>query len=143
MTITNELRVTRAERLALVTTGLALLHHADHVLRVDHSGWPFRDEVTPFTFSLLVYVVIAIVLFGRGWPRTRMTLAGILALFPTLAHIFLETPHDQYRTWATRPDVNIAGVESPLLGAAAVLLTVLLSVFAAWTFVALVRSRGV
>jgi hypothetical protein len=143
MAVPSDLRLTRGEKLAVVTTALALLHHLDHVLRVDHSGWPFREEVTPFTFSLLVYVAIAGVLFGRGWRRTRMTLAGVLALFPTLAHIFLETPLDQYRTWATRPDVNAAGVASPLLGAAAVLLTVLLSVFAVWTFIAFVRTRGV
>lgn len=136
------LQLPHAEKLAVITTVLAVLHHIDHIFRVDHSGWPFRHDVTPFTFSLLVYVVIAGVLFGQGWPRTRIVLAGVLALFPTLAHIFLETPADQYRTWATRPDVNLVAVESPMLGAAAVLVTVLLSVFAAWTFVAFARSRG-
>ena len=133
-------RLTPPEKLAVVTTALAVLHHIDHVLRVDHSGWPFRHEVTPFTFSLLVYPVIAGVLFARRWPRIRVALAAMLALFPTLAHIFLETPADQYRTWASRPDVNLAAVASPLLGAAAVLVTVLLSVFAAWTFVAFARE---
>ncbi len=134
-------RFTHAEKLALITTVLAVLHHIDHILRVDHSGWPFRHDVTPFTFSLLVYVIIAAVLFARGWPRTRLVLAAVLALFPTFAHIFLETPADQYRTWAARPDVNLVAVESPILGAAAVLVTVLLSVLAAWTFVAFARER--
>jgi len=46
----------------------------DHVLRVDHSGWPFRPGVTPFTFSLIVYPVVLPALFGglvRGvaWSR--------------------------------------------------------------------------
>jgi hypothetical protein len=42
----------------------AVLHHVDHVLRFDHSGWPFKAEVTPFTFSLLVNRVILFGLFG-------------------------------------------------------------------------------
>jgi len=32
---------------------VGIIHHTDHVLRFDHSGWPFRPEVNPFTFSLL------------------------------------------------------------------------------------------
>ncbi len=35
-----------------------LMHHADHVVRGNHSGWPFQAEVTPFTFSLLIYALI-------------------------------------------------------------------------------------
>jgi hypothetical protein len=34
-----------------LTNGVGLLHHIDHVLRVDHSGWPFRSDVNPFTLS--------------------------------------------------------------------------------------------
>ena len=45
-----------------------LLHHADHVIRGNHSGWPFQAEVTPFTFSLLIYALIlpGIYLTARG-----------------------------------------------------------------------------
>ena len=35
-----------------------LLHHTDHVIRGNHSGWPFQAEVTPFTYSLLIYALI-------------------------------------------------------------------------------------
>ena len=35
-----------------------LMHHADHVIRGNHSGWPFQAEVTQFTFSLLIYALI-------------------------------------------------------------------------------------
>jgi len=35
-----------------------VMHHADHVIRGNHSGWPFQAEVTPFTFSLLIYALI-------------------------------------------------------------------------------------
>ena len=35
-----------------------LMHHTDHVIRGNHSGWPFQAEVTPFTYSLLIYALI-------------------------------------------------------------------------------------
>jgi hypothetical protein len=51
-----------SRRLLLVfassATVFGLLHHADHVIRGNHSGWPFQAEVTPFTFSLLIYALI-------------------------------------------------------------------------------------
>lgn len=136
-------RFSGAERLALATAALGVLHHIDHVLRVDHSGWPFRSEVTPFTYSLLVYVIVAAVLLARGWPRLRIGLSAVLALFPTVAHIFLETPADQYVTWAARPEINWLGVSSPILGGVSVLITVLLSLSAAAVPMAFIRSRGV
>lgn len=135
-------RWTRAEKLGLLTLSLGLLHHIDHVLRVDHSGWPFTSAITPFTYSLSVYPAVAVILFARGWPRLRIALSALLALFPTLAHIFLETPADQYVTWAARPERNWLGVSSPVLGIAAIVLTVLLSLSAAATFAAFVKSRG-
>lgn len=43
---------------ATSATVFGVLHHADHVIRGNHSGWPFQAEVTPFTFSLLIYALI-------------------------------------------------------------------------------------
>ncbi len=129
-----------AEKLALATAGLGLLHHADHVLRFDHSGWPFRPEVTPFTWSLLVYPLIALLLTLRRHPRLRVALAAVLFLVPTLAHVFLETPAEQFRTWAERSDVNLLYVASPALGAAAVAVSVLLTLAALATLVAFWRE---
>ena len=61
-------------RRALLVVGIGVtvfgvLHHMDHVVRGDHSGWPFREEVTPFTFSLLVYALLlpGIYMNLRGW----------------------------------------------------------------------------
>lgn len=135
-------RLSAAEKLALVTTGFALLHHADHVLRVDHSGWPFRPEVTPFTFSLLVYVVIALLLALRRRPWIRVALAFVLFLIPTLAHVLLETPIAQYRTWTHAPEVNLLHVASPALGITAVAVSLLLSAFAFATLVAFWRDAA-
>lgn len=54
--------------LAVAATVFSVLHHADHVIRGNHSGWPFEEAVTPFTFSLLIYAFIlpAIYLTARG-----------------------------------------------------------------------------
>ena len=54
--------------LATAATVFSLLHHADHVMRGSHSGWPFEPEVTPFTFSLVIYALIlpGIYLTARG-----------------------------------------------------------------------------
>lgn len=44
--------------LGVGVTVLGVLHHVDHVVRGNHSGWPFQEEVTPFTFSLLIYALL-------------------------------------------------------------------------------------
>lgn len=135
-------RFSRAERLVGVTTALALAHHIDHVLRVDNNGWPFRSEVTLFTYSFLVYVIIAVVWRARGRPRLCIGMSAVLAL-ATLAHVWLDTPSAQYITWAARPEANWLAVSSPVLGVMAVLLTFLVPLSTVGVFVAFVRSRGV
>ena len=54
--------------LATAATIFSLLHHADHVIRGSHSGWPFEAGVTPFTFSLVIYALIlpGVYLTARG-----------------------------------------------------------------------------
>ena len=39
-------------------TIFGLFHHVDHVVRGNHSGWPFQEEVSQFTFSLLIYALL-------------------------------------------------------------------------------------
>src|SRR5215469_11665673 len=84
-----------------LSIGFGLLHHIDHVLRVDHSGWPFRPEVNPFTFSLLAYPILLFALFGPArlfWLRWLLLLVG--AAFTLWAHTLIETPAMQYAMWA-------------------------------------------
>ena len=135
-------RFSPAERLVRITTALALVHHVDHVLRVDNNGWPFRPEVTPFTYSFLVYAIIAAVWFARTRPRVRIGMSAGLVV-ATLAHLWLDTPSAQFVTWAARPEANWLAASSPVLGAMAVLLTFLVPLAAVGVFVAFVRSRGV
>jgi len=55
--------------LGIVVTVFGVLHHVDHVVRGNHSGWPFKEEITPFTFSLLIYALLlpGIYMNLRGW----------------------------------------------------------------------------
>ena len=39
-------------------TIFGIFHHIDHVVRGNHSGWPFEEAVTPFTLSLLIYSLL-------------------------------------------------------------------------------------
>jgi len=54
--------------LAGCTTVFGFMHHVDHVLRGNHSGWPFEQAITPFTFSLLIYALLlpGLYLTARG-----------------------------------------------------------------------------
>src|SRR5215207_2462616 len=55
--------------LLLAAASLGAIHLVDHVLRADHSGWPFLDEVTPFTFfAVAVLPVILFAHFDRSRP---------------------------------------------------------------------------
>jgi hypothetical protein len=128
--------LTRSEWFMLFSSGLGILHHIDHVLRFDHSGWPFRDIVTPFTYSLLVYPLLVVAFFWRrgGWSRFAIVL--LIFLFTLAAHTFLETPGQQYCVWAYNASCttgnaagmpNLLGLRSPFMGVAAVLLSFALS----------------
>ncbi len=128
------MKLSRSEKLLLLAAAVALIHHADHVLRVDHSGWPFLPEVTPFTFSLAIYPIFLSVFFSRSKPWYRVAGTALLFFFSVFAHVFLETPADQYRTWAYGSDFpghvgqhNLLGQDSQFLGGCAVIVTVLLS----------------
>ena len=43
---------------AAAVTVFGVLHHLDHAYRGNHVGWPLSDAVTPFTFSLGVYLLL-------------------------------------------------------------------------------------
>ena len=53
---------------AAAVTVLGVLHHVDHALRGNHVGWPLTEAVTPFTFSLGVYLLLlpGLYLTARG-----------------------------------------------------------------------------
>jgi hypothetical protein len=121
----------RSRVLLLATLAIGFAHHADHVLRADHSGWPFLPIVTPFTFSLMAYPVLLYALLGRSNLGLRAGLVAGLAAFTIGAHTMIETPQMQYASWALGrsidPDVgpipNLLCTQSPELGIAAVVVS--------------------
>jgi hypothetical protein len=115
---------------------LGVLHLADHVLRADHSGWPFIDEFTPFTFFAAVFPPIALFAhFDRSHPWLRFGLMAFLLVGVLFSHTFLETPGDQYGVWATNASTephalgrpNLLNIESPMWGGLAAAGAVLLN----------------
>ena len=130
-------RFTLGEWMLLGVVALAFLHHVDHVLRADNSGWPFTPDVTPFTISLLVYPIFALdFLLLRDRPWVRVGLVAILFVALQVTHAIVEPPADQYGTWANRissvPHAlgrpNLLDIASPVLGALSVAVSSLLSV---------------
>ncbi len=117
--------------LGWVTTILAALHLADHALRGarvqslglashwDHSGWPFKAQATPYTFSLItVALILGIGLWGthRGKLRAGYWLGAaiILGTIVTIVH-FLPTANQEspaviYGSWTGLPAVGVAAV---------------------------------
>ena len=136
---------TRGEKYLAISFFIGVCHHIDHVLRYDHSGWPFRPEVTPFTYSLLVYPIFLVAALSRTHPLLRITATALLFGFTTFSHVYFETPFDQYRTWAEGSPVPLHGIRHTLLntesrtaGILAATITVLLSLFlglALWQFI--------
>lgn len=76
--------------LIALCTVLGLGHHVDHVLR-DATGWPFPGHgINPFTYSLLVYPVIGVLvvltLRGVAGPGSWSVLMGLGAVFIAAVH---------------------------------------------------------
>jgi hypothetical protein len=142
-------RFTLGEWMLLGVVALAFLHHLDHVLRADNSGWPFTSDLTPFTISLLVYPIFVLdFLLLRDRPWVRVGLVAILFVALQVTHAIVEPPADQYGTWANRTSAvphalgqpNLLDVASPVLGALSVAVSSLLSVAVLAALVLLARE---
>jgi hypothetical protein len=142
-------RFTLGEWMLLGVVALAFLHHLDHVLRADNSGWPFTPDLTPFTISLLVYPIFALdflLLRQRPWVRVGLVAGLFVALQVT--HAIVEPPADQYGTWANRTSgvphalgrPNLLDTASPILGALSVAVSSLLSLAVLAALVLLARE---
>jgi hypothetical protein len=142
-------RFTPGEWMLLGVVALAVLHHLDHVLRGDNSGWPFTPDVTPFTISLLVYPIFVLdFLLLRDRPWVRVGLVAVLFAALQLTHALVEPPTDQYGTWANGTSAvphalgqpNLLHTASPVLGALSVAISSLLSLAVLAALVLLARE---
>ncbi len=69
-------------RLLALAGGATLLsigHHLDHLARGNHLGWPLTAQVTPFTFSFIVYPLIALGVLLRAWGKGGSGYWAVLA----------------------------------------------------------------
>jgi hypothetical protein len=142
-------RFTPGEWMLLGVIALAVLHHLDHVLRADNSGWPFTPDVTPFTISLLVYPIFVLdFLLLRDRPWVRVGLVAVLFAALQVTHAIVEPPTDQYGTWANGTSAvphalghpNLLELASPVLGALSVTVSGLLSLAVLAALVLLARE---
>ncbi len=110
---------------ASCTTIFGIVHHVDHVVRGDHSGWPFEEAVTPFTFSLLIY---ALLLPGLYLTAKGRLMAGYWLFTAVLGLTLLLWVHLVPTRVYEAPIRDIYGVyDSPVVGFLAVAdLTVLI-----------------
>jgi hypothetical protein len=140
---------TLGEWMLLGVVTLAVLHHLDHVLRADNSGWPFTPDLTPFTISLLVYPIFALdFLLLRQRPWVRVGLVAVLFVALLVTHALVEPPGDQYGTWANGTSAvpqalgqpNLLHTASPVLGALSVAVSSLLSLAVLAALVLLARE---
>lgn len=127
---------TRTRWLLTATISVGLFHHIDHVLRVDHSGFPFRPDVTPFTYSLVAYPILLFALLGpQAWRWARLAVLAGATGFTLWAHTQVETPWMQYVMWAENRSLdpltpgfqNAFCIQSPALGWAAVVISLTLN----------------
>ena len=142
-------RFTPGEWMLLGVVALAFLHHLDHVLRADNSGWPFTPDVTPFTISLLVYPIFVLdFLLLRDRPWVRVGLVAVLFVALQVTHALVEPPGDQYGTWANGTSAvpyalgqpNLLHTASSVLGALSVAISSLLSLAVLAALVLLARE---
>ena len=142
-------RFTLGEWMLVGVVALAFLHHIDHVLRADNSGWPFTSDVTPFTISLLVYPIFVLdFLLLRDRPWVRVGLVAVLFVALHVTHAIVEPPADQYGTWANGTSAvphalgqpNLLHTASPILGALSVAISSLLSLTVLAALVLLARE---
>ena len=124
--------------LAVAATIFSTLHHADHAIRGSHSGWPFQGEVTPFTFSLLIYAFIlpGIYLTARGYSiagyHLFVSVAGLALI--SFVHFVPVGGHEA-------PMRDIYSVyDSPLVGLLA--LVILAGLITSVTMLAVVALRA-
>lgn len=90
----EELLHDKLRRWPLIAAGavtiFGILHHVDHVVRGNHSGWPFQEAITSFTFSLLIYALLLPGLYltweGRLMARYWLVTTAVLFAVVTLAH---------------------------------------------------------
>jgi len=146
-------RSSLAESLIIAIVPLGILHHADHVVRADHAGWPFRPEVTIFTFTLVIYPLLALAYAMGSRPWVRAGIVSTIAFFTLFAHTLIEPPGQIYGTWAHNLSTdallysvdpehqhNLLNDKYPVLGIGATVLSIVLTALLIGTSIITIRD---
>jgi hypothetical protein len=140
---------TRTRVLVQLSIAVGALHHVDHILRADRSGWPATGEVTAFTASLIVYPLLFVARARRTTPTMALACVTLVFLLAQGSHTFIEHPADQYGVWARGYSVlpwalgqpNLLHLRSHGMGVAAVVLSVTLSLVLALAMLSAWQDR--
>ena len=98
-----------------VSTALGAAHHVDHLVRGNHVGWPVTPEVNAFTYSLVIYPLVAVGLYLAATDRSATGYwAGLLAFSAVTLAFFHLSP------WAVEPPGDVVlPYADPVVGYAA------------------------
>ncbi|MBC8110228.1 MAG: hypothetical protein H7Y04_04130 [Verrucomicrobia bacterium] len=139
------MKLNQSARLLLLSLIVSVIHHTDHVLRIDHSGWPFLPQITSFTYSLLVYPIFLFIFLAKPWYQVFGT--AFLFLFATIAHIFFEPMGDKFHTWAYGSNLsghigeeNMLRQNSVFLGVCSIVLAMFLSLVLFATLLSFIKE---
>ncbi|MBC7935591.1 MAG: hypothetical protein H7Y86_09605 [Rhizobacter sp.] len=139
--------ITRSTKLLWLSIALSIVHHADHILRIDHSGWPFLQRISPFTYSLLVYPIFGFIFLVNKKLWFRVAAMAILFLFSTTAHIFFEPMKDKFQTWAYGSNLahhvgeqNMLDYNAEWLGVCSIIIAVALSLVLSITLLSFIKD---
>lgn len=113
-TTTDPPRFLRSDLILAGALTLGAVHHTDHVLRDNHSGWPFRPQVNEFTASLAVYPIYGTAYALDAGPSSYIVIDSVMSVGLAMAHTLIEPPHHQYDPWAH--GTNRTGTHSRPLG---------------------------
>jgi hypothetical protein len=116
----------RSDIIMWSAVGLGVLHHTDHVLRANHSGFPFQPQVNEFTASLGIYPVLLGGYFLDAGPNYWILTESLAFVGLGLAHTLVEPPSHQHGPWAR--GTNLLGAHSHATGRGAQVVSALLSV---------------
>jgi hypothetical protein len=138
-------RVDRTTFALNASLALGIAHHLDHVIRNNHSGFPFNTALNLFTVSLAAYpMLIAARVLRQRAPLAGAVFAGALFVAMVAGHSLFEVPSHQHGPWSD--GTNLSGVNSSVMGVVAVSISMLLMVALAAATASLVidgvRARG-
>lgn len=106
--------------------------------------------MTPFTFTLAIYPMLAVDYLSRRRPWLRAALLSMGLTLLVVVHVTIETPSDLYRTWSqgastsdANPGIsNLLGIESALMGVVSNSVLGLLFAALIWAIVRVVNRKG-